>query len=307
MPLAPIALFVYRRLEHTRKTVEALQNNKLAQESDLIVFSDAPKNEAARTDVEAVRQYLKTINGFKSLRLVNREKNLGLSRSIISGVTEVLEQYGKIIVLEDDLITSPYFLIYLNDGLDLYENEEKVISLHAYTYPVKTKMPETFFLKGADCWGWATWRRGWQLFEADGRKLLEELQAKKLNRAFDLDNSYPYTLMLKSQIKGFNDSWAIRWHASAFLKNRLTLYPGTSLVRNAGFDGMGTNTHNRWGDIFQGKISQEPIKLERIPAEENEFARRAVIKYFRSPRLYLTSCFSRLKYYFRALKKIYAH
>lgn len=164
---APIALFVYNRLNHTQRTITALQQNSLAQESELYIFSDGPKDEAGVEKVETIRKYLKTISGFKSVHIKERPENWGLAKSIIEGATEIVGQFGKIIVLEDDIVTSPHFLKYLNEALDLYQNEEKVISVHGYIYPVKQVLPETFFLRGADCWGWATWQRGWRLFQPD--------------------------------------------------------------------------------------------------------------------------------------------
>ncbi|HRU00618.1 MAG TPA: glycosyltransferase, partial [Victivallales bacterium] len=197
MKLAPIALFVYNRPWHTRQTVTALQNNELAAESELVVFSDGPKVEKNKEKtknneekVKEVRDYIKSINGFKTVKIIERTQNLGLANSIISGVTEIVNQYGKIIVLEDDLVTSPHFLRFMNEALDLYEKEEDVISIHGYVYPIPD-LPETFFLKGADCWGWATWKRGWDLFEPDGKKLLRELKEKKLLKRFDFNGTYP--------------------------------------------------------------------------------------------------------------------
>jgi GT2 family glycosyltransferase len=185
--LAPITLFVYNRLNHTRQTVEALLRNELAAESEFFVFSDGPRSETDREKVLAVRSYLKTINSFKKVAVIERDKNFGLAESIIAGVTEIVNRYGRIIVLEDDMVTSPYFLKYMNDALEIYKDEEKVISIHGYIYPVRDKLPETFFLRGADCWGWATWKRGWDLFDPDGRKLLEQLQKRNLTRTFDFE------------------------------------------------------------------------------------------------------------------------
>ncbi len=141
-------------------------------------------------------------------------------------MTEVLDRYQKVIVLEDDLVISPHFLQFMNEALDLYKKEDNVISITAYIYPVEGPLPETFFLRGADCWGWATWKRGWNLFQADGLALLKKLEEQKLERDFDFDGAYPYTQMLKDQISGKNNSWAVRWYASAFLAGKLTLYPG---------------------------------------------------------------------------------
>ena len=180
MSLAPIALFVYNRLEHLEKTINALQNNILALDSELYIFSDGAKDEKSSEQVNKIRKYIKTISEFKKIIVIEREKNLGLANSIISGVTEVINKYGKIIVLEDDMVTSRYFLKYMNEALEYYENEDRVISIHGYIYPVKKELPNTFFMKGADCWGWATWKRGWDLFEHDGKKLLQELEMNYL-------------------------------------------------------------------------------------------------------------------------------
>lgn len=301
MQIAPTALFVYNRLEHTKRVIEALQKNVLASESDLIIFSDGPKHEKDVKKIDEVRKYLKTIDGFKSIEIFEKENNLGLSNSIISGVTEVVNRYGKIIVLEDDLVVSPYFLEFMNNALVKYENEEKVISIHGYIYPIKNKLPETFFIKGADCWGWATWKRGWDLFEPNGQKLLDELLNKNLTKAFDFNGSYPYILMLRSQIKGFNSSWAIRWYASAFLADKLTLYPGESSVVNIGFDKSGVHTgKNRYFDV---SINKSLIELKDIPIVENLVAKKFIQDYFSSFRMILTKISMRLNFLIKFVKK----
>lgn len=282
MNCAPIALFVYNRPEHTRQTVEALLANAEAAQTSLHIFSDAPRNEAANQAVAEVRSYVRCIAGFKSVAIIERETNFGLARSIIDGVTRLCEEYGCVIVVEDDIVTSPYFLAYMNDALALYEHDERVISIGGYQYPVKATLPETFFLKGADCWGWATWKRGWDLFESDGRVLLQELTQHKLTHRFDFDGAYPYTKMLKNQIKGKNNSWAIRWYASAFLKDKLTLYPGRSLVLNIGNDNTGV--HCSTTSAFTGDISEAPVKVELIPVEENLFAWQQISKFVQAVR-----------------------
>jgi len=283
MSLSPIAIFVYNRPDHTKRTIEALKKNELAAISDLFVFSDGPKdNNLSRSQVAEVRQYLKTISGFKSVKIIERLENQGLAKSIIAGVTEIVNIFGRVIVLEDDMITSQYFLQYMNEALDFYNNDDRVISIHAYIYPIKEKLPETFFLRGADCWGWATWKRGWDLFESDGQKLLDELKSKKLIKEFNFSGSYPYVQMLQDQIAGRNNSWAIRWYASAFLKNKLTLYPGKSLINNIGFDGSGTHCSGIskvGGEIAVDNIQ---IKIGQIEVRENPEARWAVINYFKS-------------------------
>lgn len=282
MSLAPIALFVYNRPVHTKRTVEALLSNDLAANSNLIIYSDGAKNEGSVGKVLEVRSFIKSIKGFKSVHLVEQEENLGLAKSIIQGVSNVIAQYGKVIVLEDDLVTSPYFLTYMNKGLKLYEEEEDVISIHGYIYPINLHTLErTFFLKGADCWGWATWKRGWDLFEREGEKLLYQLTSNNLTHEFDFNGSYPYTQMLKDQINGKNDSWAICWYASAFIHNKYTLYPVKSLVQNIGLDLSGTHSGkevNYNEDTLSNTIFSH---LEKIIVTENQEAKKSIEQFFR--------------------------
>jgi hypothetical protein len=278
--LAPICLFVYNRLWHTLQTIEALQKNEFTSESELFIFSDGPKNPESASAVNEVRNYIKNVAGFKKVTINEREKNYGLANSIISGVTDIIGIYGKIIVLEDDMVSSPYFLKYMNEALDFYENEEKVISIHGYIYPVTKSLPETFFLKGADCWGWATWKRGWDLFESDGKKLLDELTRRSKILEFDFNGSFNYAKMLEKQISGQNNSWAIRWYASAFLKDKLTLYPGKTLINNIGLD-IGTHCNN--SDPFRNEnLADKPIAINAIPLSEDLSAKKAFIKFFNS-------------------------
>lgn len=285
MTSAPVALFVYNRPWHTRRTVEALLANAEASETPLYVFSDAPRGVPARKAVAEVRSFLREIAGFKSVSIIERETNFGLARSIIDGVTHVCEKYGRVIVLEDDLVTSPYFLKYMNEGLEKYQDEQRVISIHGYVYPVEQALPETFFLRAAHSWGWATWKRGWELFDSDGQRLLNELKRRKLTSQFDFDGSYPYAKMLQNQIVGKNHSWAVRWYASAFLRDKLTLYPGRSLVHNIGLDGSGV--HCSATSTFSSKIADHPVSTEAITIEENFDARRAIAEFFKRTRLTL--------------------
>lgn len=167
---APIALFAYARVDHLRQTVASLSQNHGARESDLIVFSDSAKSHDKQIAVDAVREYLLSITGFRSVTIHHRPYNFGLSKSIIEGVSQVLREHERVIVLEDDMVTSPYFLQYMNEALDYFANNEKVISIHGYVYPVEDSLPEAFFLPGADCWGWATWRRGGHCLILTGRQ-----------------------------------------------------------------------------------------------------------------------------------------
>lgn len=279
---APIALFVYNRPEETQQTIEALRKNELARESDLFIFSDGARSDLAKPGVDAVREYIHTITGFKSVTITERPENWGLSRSIITGVTDLVQHFGRIIVMEDDLVTTPYFLRYMNDGLNLYENDTRVASLHGFIYPTGQTLPETFFLRGADCWGWATWKRAWDMFEPDGGKLLIELNEKNLTYEFDLDGSYGFTSMLRRQATGQTDSWAIRWHAATFLKNMLTLYPGTSLVDNIGQGSSGKGTHTGATSYKYESLVARPIHVGSVAVVEDRDARAKIVSYFRS-------------------------
>jgi hypothetical protein len=272
--LAPVALFAYGRPGHLKATVASLADNVLATESDLFVFSDGPKDSKSETAVGEVRDYIRTIRGFKTITVVEQTCNRGLANSIIAGVSQLCAEHGRVIVLEDDMVTSRWFLQYMNDALRVYEDDEQVASIHGYAFKSTLALPETYFLEGADCWGWATWARAWRHFNHDGTVLLAQLNHSGRTKAFDLDGAYGFTDMLREQIEGKNDSWAVRWHASCFLRNMLTLHPGRSLVVNIGNDASGT--HGGSSDYFLTQPTQERVRVERIPLVASERARQSL-------------------------------
>lgn len=280
---APIIFFAYNRPENARSSLESLKACPLAAASELYIYCDGPKpgaTEAVKERIAAVRRVVREQQWCGEVHVYERTENAGLAASVIEGVTGIVNRHGRCIVLEDDLEVSPFFLQYMNDALDEYAANEEVISIHGYTYPVPETLPETFFLRGADCWGWATWKRGWNLFEPDGKKLFRQLKETRQFRAFTFNYTYNYTKMLKKHLRGENDSWAIRWYASAFLQNKLTLYPGRSLVRNSGTDGQGTHvTENRSFDVA---LSPNPVKTGGIPIEEHKEAVRIFGRYFKT-------------------------
>ncbi|MET1055183.1 MAG: glycosyltransferase family 2 protein [Pedobacter sp.] len=280
---APIVLFVYNRLDHTKKTIEALQENLLAEESELYIYADAAKNDAAADTVQLVRSYLSTVTGFKNIHIRLRETNLGVDENVILGVTEVINEKGRVIVLEDDLVTSVYFLKYMNEALAYYEHQEQVISIHGYSYPVKDKLKEAFFLKGADCWGWATWKRGWDLIELEGQRLFDQFTDEQLKQEFNFENTYPYVAALEQQAKGNTSHWDIRWYASAFLRGKLTLYPGQSLVRNIGHDASGT--HCGVSNVYDVELAQYPVNVETeiVPDQQAYLAFAAFLRAIAPP------------------------
>ncbi len=280
---APILIFCHRRPEHLRRTLEGLMRCDGFESSPIIVFGDGPKNPEQIEAVKQARNVAKSLLGDRA-QYHFHETNQGLARSVISGVTNAINRFGRVIVVEDDLLVSPHFLRYMNDGLSLYENDVKVASIHAYLYPTQDDMPETFFLRGSNCWGWGTWARAWEVFNQSGLELAQALKHQGLVRKFDLDGSYPYYRMLLGQIAGRNNSWAVRWHASAFLAGMFTLYPGRTLVENIGMDGSGE--HCRQG-IPTLPLSAAPILVERIPVEENAATRDSIVQYMRHLRWHL--------------------
>jgi len=279
--LAPIALFVYNRPEHTRRTISYLQKNLLAEESRLFIFSDGPKTDADKAKVEEVRQMAKEVTGFKSVKLITRKENLGLANSIISGVTKLVNEYDKVIVFEDDLLSSPYTLRYFNEALNRYAHEDKVMHIGAYMYDLKEKdLPETFFYRVASSWGWATWARAWKHFEPDIDKLTEQFSKPGILR-FSIEGTMNFWKQMREFKAGKNNSWAIRWYASIFLRDGLTLNPAQSLINNIGHDGTGV--HSNRENMYDVQISREPVKFFPTEIKENEKA-YAAIRYFLSRR-----------------------
>lgn len=282
LPGAParVLVFAYMRPGHLQRTLASLLANAEAAATHVTIYCDAAKRPEHRAAVDEVRRCVESVSGFASVTRVYRAENMGLARSIVQGVTETLCTHDRVIVLEDDLELSPHFLRYMNDGLNCYRDDEQVASIHGYCYATDTPLPETFFLKGADCWGWATWSRAWAHFEPDGRRLLAGVRAKRLAHEIDYDANYPHMKILRRQISGNNDSWAIRWHVSCYLQDMLTLYPGRSLVDNIGHDDSGTNC--RTGDAFSGELTARAVTVERIELAPSDEARAAIVKFFRA-------------------------
>lgn len=246
--LAPICVFVYNRPKHTSNTLTALQNNLLASSSDLFVFCDGPKNITNLEEVNSInetRSVVKNLKGFKSITIIETEHNKGLSQSIINGITKIVNKYGTVIVIEDDILTSPYFLTYCNEALDFYKEENKVLAISGYRFPVKGKMPSSFFLRTGAVWGWATWQRAWNKFNFNGEFLLNEIKVNKLEYEFDFCNSYDYVKLLEAHNLNKVNSWDICWQASIFIQNGVTLFPGISFTKNIGQDGTGTHYNDK--------------------------------------------------------------
>ena len=294
MTLAPILLFVYNRPLHVRRSIESLLANELAKDSELYIFSEAAKDETTQSNVNEVREFIHSIKGFKEIHYVERTENWGLARNIIDGVTTLVNQYGRVIVLEDDLIVAPYFLQFMNDALETYKDEENVCHIQACDFTKDPILPDTFLIKWTGSWGWATWKRAWKLFNPNGQELLDELIRRKLTYRFDFNGKYGYTRMLRNQIKGKNNSWAIRWNASLFLADKLSLNVGKSLIQNEGFDGSGTNCGS--GNLYDSDLWTKPLPVVKIqPIVENEAARQAFSNYYARTNSFFAKAIRRIK------------
>jgi hypothetical protein len=268
--LAPIALFVYNRPSHLRKTLEALEKNLLADESELFIYADGFKSdmsEEVKKRIDEVRQLIRKPWGFKDIHIKEKKANFGLANSIIGGVSELVNQFGKVIVLEDDLVTAPGFLKYMNDALDKYRNEPTVMQISGYQFPIDfpTSTPETFFLPLTTSWGWATWKRAWDMFDPKAKGWEELKTNSELRNRFDLCGSYPYSQMLENQMEYKTiDSWAIRWWWSVFRNNGMTLFCNKSLIINVGFDEFSSHTRTEPFKQNTGMLNKEVKTFSNI-------------------------------------------
>ena len=279
MSLAPIVLFVYNRPWHTQQTIEALQKNELASESELFIYSDAAKTEQDSLKVNEVRNYVHAIGGFKKITIIEREENWGLANSIIDGVTAIVNQYGKIIVLEDDLETSPFFLRFMNESLDFYRDTPEVMHISGCRYPTgQVENEDTFFLHIPLCWGWGTWKRAWVSFEKD----IEVMRFfdRSMIKHFDFENTYSYWSQLELNKRGEINTWFVFWYATVFLKSGLSLFPARALVRNIGFDDSGV--HCGKTSKYDVELCEVRCDIKLIPLSEKKTIYNTHVEYFRS-------------------------
>lgn len=275
---APVLLFVYNRPSHTLKTLAALERNKYADQTVLYIYSDAAKDERAAQAVEEVRRIIKRPWHFQQIKIIERDKNWGLAANVIDGVTKVVHEHGQIIVLEDDLETSAFALDYFNKALDRYREDEQVMQISGYGYPVQNlhELPETFFFRVANSWGWATWDRAWQHFNPDIDELVSDFSEEQIHQ-FSIEGKENFWKQVQELRNGKINSWAIRWYASVFKKNGLVLYPRNSMTQNIGNDGTGTHTAAE--STYQVTLADRPIVFFPTEIVENTQAYKA-IKYF---------------------------
>ncbi len=277
MDLAPIVLFVYNRPWHSQQTLEALVKNELAQDSILYVFADGAKQNSNKEDLNKINQVHSIIakqKGFKEIHFIKRDRNFGLADNIVTGVTEIVNKYGKIIVLEDDIVTAPYFLRFLNDGLNLYQNSANVYSINSYMFPIEFNKVTTFLSPLAtSSWGWATWSKKWNAFqnELTYKNIIQKnpyLQAR-FNFA-----DYNYCEMLNNK-----NSWAIRWYYSVFIRNGLGLFPTKTLSHHIGFGDSATHVKETFNqmELFANKIPVSFTEIIEIDLQDQ------FLKYFKKP------------------------
>ena len=266
--ISPIVIFTYNRLDHLDTLINSLEQNELFKKSKILVFSDGPKKEIDIEKIEKIRIYLKKKLISKNSEIVERPNNFGLSKNVITGINQTFNDYDQAIILEDDLEVSPFFLNYMNDALNLYASSEDVASISGYMYPINSKSfsNDYFFLKLAESWGWGTWKRAWNNFETDSVKLKNEIDERKLVDEFNFSSGISYYKMLNDNINGANDSWAIRWYASTFLKNMNTLFPSKSFVKNIGIDNSGENCN--YTTVYDSHINLEYKPLKKIHSME---------------------------------------
>lgn len=240
--LAPIVIFIHRRPNHLRNTLEYLKKCEGYCESPVIVYGDGPRNETENKNVLKAQEVAMEMLGDKAEYFFS-ENNIGLSKSVITGVTKVLKRYGKVIVLEDDLEVNPRFLKFMNEGLISYAESPSVYQISGYQFgsPNFIEKNTALFLPITVSWGWATWQRAWEDFDPDAIGWEKIMSDKSLCNSFNLDGSYNYSTLLVHQMKGLKDSWAIRWYWSVFKNNGVVVFPPRTLVKNTGFDGSGTH------------------------------------------------------------------
>ena len=258
MKLAPICLFTYNRLTETKQTVQALKNNFLAKDSELYVFSDGSINRNSTLKIHAVRDFLKTVDGFKNVTIYESEENKGLANSIISGITKVFETYESVIILEDDLITTPNFLDFMNKALDYYKEDCSIYAVNAFSPLIKNIDADVYYLHSrAFPWGWGTWSSCWKEEYFDKDKIREYIALNPgVLEEFDKYNGEDASEMLLRTLDNKISSWYIRWVFKNYLENRKAVFPSLSKVKNIGDSEDATH--------YTGGVSAYNFKMDTL-------------------------------------------
>lgn len=310
MPKTPIAIFTYNRPHHVRQLFASLLNCARLEECAVYIFCDGVKKPEHSANVLASRQVVHEFSQrINNAHVIEREQNMGLALSIVNQVTELCIQYGRVIVLEDDFILHPAFLDFMLQSLDQYSEEDRVAQIAGFTFPIeKTDLAtDSFFLPIVSAWGWATWKRAWDLFSWDLQSAVAELNVDShLLSRFNLDDAYPYSELLRDTANGKIDTWDIQWYWHTFCQEKITLYPRHSLVWQNGFDKSATHTTVAWPDIqaplnrFKQKQLHNPISFP-TSVKSDGIAFESLKNFYR--RKPSSTLLSRLK---GILKRVYA-
>jgi hypothetical protein len=283
MNRTPLALFTYNRPFHAGQALAAIAHCRRLEDCALHIYCDGPKREH-QSGVEASREVVRMWADRLGAVVIERSENLGAGGSPPAGVTELCAKYGEAIVLEDDHIVSPDFLVYMLHALDRYRDEPRVYQIAGYTFPISASVREdAFFMPMVTSWGWATWQRAWQVYDWNATGASELLSDAATRRRFDLDGSFPYARMLQDQLDRKIDAWDIQWWYAVYRQNGLVLYPKRSLVENIGFDGSGTHTHTvpfDAQDVDSARLSDPPLFPPTV--ETHTAAFNAVKHYLRA-------------------------
>lgn len=279
---APIILYTYNRPEHTLRTLEALSRNEQANESILYIFCDGAKADSTRETlqkIEEVKQIVASKLWCKEVHITEREKNYGLADNIVDGVSSIIKKHGKVIVLEDDIVTSSGFLKYMNDALNIYEKQKSVMHISGFFPKTKKQLPETFFYNVTTCWGWATWQRAWRYYENNAGFLLQRLSQKGYDE-YDFNGAQKDLLyqQLINNATGTLKTWAVKWHASVYLQNGYCLHPNKSLTNNIGHDSTGENSGI--DNPYQHAELKEHIEVTLVPIKKNLNAYKEIEKIY---------------------------
>jgi hypothetical protein len=274
----PIILFAFRRPNHTQRTLESLARNSEAKDAPLTIFIDGPRNEEDLRLCDEVEAVARSRPWCGQVNIVRRPLNWGVLKSVVTEVTDTINRHGSVIVLEDDLDLSPFFLRFMEDGLARYHDEPRVMEISGYRYPVRHVVARSVFVGHAIGWGWATWKRAWNLYETDPHKLIERIESAGLRRRFDLEDAARFMQMLRDCARGRLGAWDVRWSAAMLLNQGLTFCPAVSLVNNIGHDGTGTNCNA--GSGYNVPLSQSPVTdFPEVIVEDAEF-RQALRRFF---------------------------
>lgn len=313
--IAPVALFGYDRDDHLQETIAHLQANEFAEKTAVYVFSDAAKNAAAEAGVHAVRQLARSLSGFESVTLIERDTNWGLRRSMIDGVAQVSKKHGRVIVLEDDIVTNPCFLRFMNEALEFYKDCQTVGSISGYVADYVSKKAglnpqDTFFHYRTNCWGWATWFDRWAKADWEATNWQLYFQSAAMRKLLSQGGG-DFLVMLRDSMEGRNQSWMARWYYHCFLHGMLTLYPGRSLVDNIGFDGRGTHSRNANASACRRyRTPLEPRAAAKfnfaLPVRVDEQFHKAMKRFWDPPWLRNTPLVLTLRPLYHQIRKLWA-